>query len=70
MPKGADKLCIFATLIENFPALIEISPKILNLKLKSSVCFCIYIETSWRIWSMNSKETFSRNAADIIDLQS
>ena len=28
------RLCFFATLIETFPALIEISPKILNPKLK------------------------------------
>ena len=43
MPKGADKLCkyiagsglyFFAILIENFSALIEKSPKVLNLKLE------------------------------------
>ena len=43
MPKGADKLCkyiagsglcSFAILIENFPALIEKSPKILKRELE------------------------------------
>ena len=29
--------------------------------LKTSVCFCIYMDASWQIWSMNSKETFSRD---------
>ena len=32
------------------------------------VCFCIYMDASWRIWSMDSKETFSRDAVHIIDL--
>ena len=48
------------TLIEIFPALIEKSPEIQS-KIKTIFCFCIYMETSWRNWSMNSKETFSRD---------
>ena len=44
-------MCL-ATLIENLPALIEKSPKILNLKLKKTK-------------SMNSKETFSRDVTHI-----
>ena len=55
-------LCFFATPIENLPALIEKSPKDLNPEFKD------YMDTSWRIWTMNSKETFSRDAAHIIDL--
>ena len=48
MPKGAPKLwkniagsgpMFFATLIENFPALIERPPLILNLKLKDKCSF-------------------------------
>ena len=37
---------------------------------QSSVCFCLYMDTSWRIRSMNSKETFSRDAAHLINLHS
>ena len=46
------------------PALIEKSAKNLNL----SVRFCIYMDASWRIWSMHSKETIARDAAHINDL--
>ena len=54
-------LCFFATLIENFPALIEKSHKILNL---------VFVSISTWTQGMISKETFSRDAAHIIDLQS
>ena len=55
-------LCFFASPIENIHALIEKSPKDLNPELKD------YMDTSWRIWTMNSKITFPRDAAHIIDL--
>ena len=50
----------------DLPALIDKSPKILNQK--TSVC--ILKEASWRIWSMSSKESFSRDEEHTIDLHS
>ena len=32
---------------------------------KTSVCLCIYMDASWRTWSLNSKETFSRDVTHI-----
>ena len=73
MPKGAEKPCDYTggsepmflcILIKNLSALIEKYPKILK-STRTSVCF---MDASWLIWSMNSKETLSRDAAHIIDL--
>ena len=73
MPKGAEKPCDYTggsepmflcILIKNLSALIEKSPKILK-STRTSVCF---MDASWLIWSMNSKETLSRDVAHIIDL--
>ena len=62
-------ICFFATLIENLPALTENLQRFsIQNKKEPSVCFCIYMDTSWRIWSMDAKETFSRDAAHTIDL--
>ena len=66
----------FATLIENLPALIEKSPKIFKPKLKISKDFqslikrLVFVSVSTITWTqaMYSKETFSRDAAHIIDL--
>ena len=56
--------CFFATLIEHFSAPIEKSPKILNPELKDLHLF-LYLHGR----KINSKGTFSRDAAHIIDLQ-
>ena len=60
-------LCFFATLIGNLPALIENSQKIFNPKLKD-YCLFLYLHGGWRIWSLNSREMFSRDAANMFEL--